>query len=406
VLPRIHLRTEVLEARWDAAALLWRARTSKGDLTADTLVLATGPLSEPSVPAIPGLDRFAGTVFHSATWRHDHDLTGERVAVIGTGASAIQFVPHVQRAAAHMTLFQRTAPWVLPRRDYAIGDTKRRVYRRWPAAQRAVRAASYAVRESWVLGFQHPRVMRLAEQGALAFLKHQVRDAELRRKLTPHYRLGCKRVLLSNDYYPALTQPNAEVVTDRLTEVRPDGIVTTAADGATRVHAVDTIIFGTGFHVTDPPAAERVYGAAGRSLAERWRSDGMAAHRGITVAGYPNMFFLLGPNTGLGHTSVVLVAEKQVEYLLDALRQLDARGGGAIEPREDVQRAYNARVQQRLQGTVWNAGGCKSWYLDDRGVNTTLWPGFVTSLRRQVASCDLGDYVVHEPARRTDSVPA
>jgi cation diffusion facilitator CzcD-associated flavoprotein CzcO len=280
VLPHVHLHTEVLGARWDEATTSWHVRTSRGSLTARVLVVGAGALSEPSIPPLAGLDSFEGTVFHSASWDHDRDLTGERVAVIGTGASAIQFVPHVQRQASRLTLFQRTAPWVMPRHDHPIGRLRRAVYRRFPVAQRLSRAGIYCGRETWVLGFSgRTPLMRAAELQARRHLERQVPDPGLREKLTPHFRLGCKRVLLSNDYYPALSQPNAEVVTDRIVEVKPSAVVTAGEDGSLTEHPADTIIFGTGFRVTDQPMAERIVGRDGRSLAEHWEAGGMSPSR-------------------------------------------------------------------------------------------------------------------------------
>lgn len=395
VMPHISFDTAVLESRWNDETRRWHIKTSRGDMTANVLIAGTGGLSEPSIPGIPGLESFEGTTFHSAMWDHDHDLSGERVAVIGTGASAIQFAPHVQRDAAHMTLFQRTAPWILPRRDRAIGPRERWIYRHVPLAQRLVRTLIYWGRETWVMGFQRPSIMRFPEKQALRYLRKHVRDRELRKKLTPHYRLGCKRVLLSNDYYQALTQPNVHVETDRIVEVLPRAIVTEDATGGRKEHAVDTIIFGTGFHVTDPPMAEHLYDAAGRSLADHWRDGGMAALHGICVAGFPNLFFLVGPNTGLGHNSIVLMIETQVRYVVDALRRMRRSSIAAIEPKREVQDAYNARLQEMLQGTVWNAGGCASWYLDENGRNTTLWPTFTFAFRRELRFCDLNNYVTH-----------
>ena len=264
VIEHVRFGHEVLEAEWDDEGQRWRIATSQGPLTAQALVLGTGPLSAPSVPDLPGLDAFEGTMFHSATWDHDHELDGERVAVVGTGASAIQFVPKIQPRVSRLHVFQRTAPWIMPRPDRPLRPWERHLYRALPAAQLLMRAGIYWARESFVVGFRHPRAMRLAERLALRHLERQVPDPELRRKLTPTYRIGCKRVLISNDYLPALTKENVEVVTDAIAEVRPRSIVT--ADGSER--AVDTIIFGTGFHVTDMPAAERIRGRDGQTLAE------------------------------------------------------------------------------------------------------------------------------------------
>ncbi len=355
--------------------------------------VGSGGLSEPSIPALPGLDRFAGATFHSATWDHDHDLAGERVAVIGTGASAIQFVPHVQQQAERMTLFQRTAPWVMPRRDRAISALERALFRAVPAAQQLHRASIYLGRESWLLGFtRHPGLMRVAERIALSHLRRQVPDPVLREKLTPSFRLGCKRVLLSNSYYRALSQPGVDVVTDRIVEVTESAVVTEDPDGRRTEHGVDTIVFGTGFRVSDPPIAERVFRADGCSLTSVWAQGGMAAFHGVTLAGFPNLFLLVGPNTGLGHTSIVYMIEAQIAYLLDALQKMVEHGLSSVAPRQEVQDGWNEGLQRDLAGTVWNTGGCSSWYLDANGRNTTLWPTFTLPYRRRLASFDLDDY--------------
>jgi cation diffusion facilitator CzcD-associated flavoprotein CzcO len=407
VLPYIHFNTEVLDARWDNAAQQWHVTTTRGELTGRILVSGAGALSEPSVPALPGLDSFEGTTFHSATWDHGHDLAGERVAVIGTGASAIQFVPHVQQKADKLTLFQRTAPWVLPRRDRDITKAERWLYRHVPVTRVLLRGRLYSQRESTLVGFAiQPKILKLAEGQAHRNLRKLVPDPVLRAKLTPHYRLGCKRVLLSNDYYQALTQSNVDVVTEGIVEVLPHAVVTADKAGSRTEHPVDTIIFGTGFHVTDPPIAERVYGSDGRSLKERWRGGGMAALHGLAVNGFPNFFMLIGPNTGLGHNSIVYMIESQVHYLVDVLRRMDECGIGAMEPRPDVQDAYNERIQAALTGTVWNTGGCSSWYLDEHGRNTTLWPTFTFTFRRQVSRCELDEYVTQDRVTKRVTVAA
>jgi len=386
VLPHIRFRHEVTEARWDEAAQRWQVDTTGGRLTAQFLVAAQGGLSEPALPDVEGLGSFRGHAFHSARWDHSVDLRGLRVAVVGTGASAIQFVPRIQPQVSSLHLFQRTPPWIMPHRDRAIRDWERALYRTVPAAQLAVRGGVYLGRESYVLGFMAGRIS-LGERIALRHLQRQVRDPELRRRLTPGYRMGCKRILPSNDWYPAITRPNVEVISAGLQAVRPHSVV--GSDGTER--EVDAIIFGTGFHVTDMPMAERLRGRDGRSLAQVW--DGSPqAHLGTAVAGFPNLFTMTGPNTGLGHTSVVVMAEAQIDYLLQALRAMEQRGAGAIEVRDDVQRRFNEETQRRLQGTVWNAGGCRSWYLDRHGRNTTIWPGSTLGYRRALRRFEPGEY--------------
>lgn len=395
--PHLRLGHTVHSAAWDADASRWRLVTSHGEYRARVLIVATGPLSEPSTPDLPGLSTFAGTTFHSARWRHDHDLTGRRVAVVGTGASAIQFVPEIAPTVGALTLFQRTPAWVMPRRSRRIGRLEHAVYRRLPGAQRLTRLGVYWLREVQAIGFLHPRVNRLAQRLAARHLRAQVSDPRLRAKLTPGYTMGCKRVLLSNTYFPALTRDNVEVVTDAIREVRPDGIVT--ADGT--VHPVDTIIFGTGFHVTDMPIMSHVRGRDGRSLAEAWTPT-MRAYRGTTVAGFPNLFILLGPNTGLGHTSVVLMAESQLQHVIKALAHLRRRGLPGIEPTEQAQRRDVAHIDRKMRGTVWQTGGCTSWYLDSTGRNSTLWPGFATSFRLRLRRFRAGDYA---PVPATTATP-
>lgn len=377
VLPHVRFGCDVEDAAWDEAAALWRLRTSRGPLTARVLIAAPGGLSEPSLPDIPGLAEFEGTLFHSAAWDHGHELAGERVAVVGTGASAIQIVPAVQPAVARLHVFQRTAPWIMPRRDRPMTRAERRLFRAFPAAQRAVRGAIRWARELFALPMLHVRLSRVTARAALRHLEHQVPDPALRARLTPRYAPGCKRILLSNDYLPALGRPNVELVTAAIREVRGRAIVT--ADRTER--EVDAIVLATGFHVTDLPIAAHVRDGDGRTLDEHW-DGGPEAHRGTMVAGFPNLFFLLGPNTGLGHTSVLLMAEAQVGYVLGALDAMDARGARSAEPLPAAQRAWNDAVQRRMQGTVWTEGGCASWYLDAHGRNTTLWPGMTPGFER------------------------
>jgi cation diffusion facilitator CzcD-associated flavoprotein CzcO len=388
ITPHLRFDHEVLEAAWDEGAGVWRLATSSGDLTADVVISGTGALSEPAIPDLPGLEDFEGAAFHSARWDHDFDLENKRVAVIGTGASSIQFVPRIQPRVEKLHLFQRTPPWVLPHSDRPITDPERRAYRRLPLLQRLMRSGIYWARETFLLPFVRQRFAKLPEGIGRRHLRKQVPDPELRRKLTPDYTFGCKRALLSNDYYPALSQPNVEVVADGIAEVRPNSVV--AADGTER--EVDAIIFGTGFRVQDMPVIERVHGRDGHSLAEDWR-ESMQAYLGTTVAGFPNFFMLLGPNTGLGHTSVVVMVEAQIAYVMDALRAMDRNDWRTLEVREEAQRDYNERVQKGLRGTVWNDGGCASWYLDRSGRNTTLWPSFTWRFRERTRRFDPAPYV-------------
>jgi len=379
VTPHLRFHHDVHEATWDERARRWRLETSGGSYSADLLVAGVGGLSEPAFPSLPGLERFTGKTFHSARWDHAHELRGARVAVVGTGASAIQFVPAIAPTVGKLHLFQRTPPWILPRRDHALSERQRRLFRAVPAARQATRAAIYALRELMVFGFMNPSVIQLEERVARRHLARSIPDPVLRAKLTPDYALGCKRVLLSDDYYPSLLRDNVEVVTDGIAEVRARSIVST--DGTER--EVDTIIFGTGFKATDPPIAHHVRGRDGRTLAEAW--DGSPkAHLGTTVAGFPNFFMLQGPNTGLGHTSVIVMIEAQIEYLVKALRHLRARGAATLEPTAEAQAAFVAEVDAKLAGSVWMKGGCRSWYVDATGRNSTLWPGFTCAFLRRL----------------------
>jgi cation diffusion facilitator CzcD-associated flavoprotein CzcO len=378
---------DVTGAAWDESQRRWNIATNKGPLTADVLVSAAGPLCEPAIPKLPGLESFAGTVFHSARWRHDHDLTGRRVAVIGTGASAAQFVPVIQPTVEHLDLYQRTAPWVLPRRDHPLGERARRLYRTVPGLQRATRTGIYAMREALYYNFRVAKRGRLPERVATRFLASQVRDPRLRAKLTPNYAVGCKRIILSDDYLRSLTRSNVSVVTEGIQEIRPEAVV--AADGTVR--AVDTIILGTGFHVTDLPIAEKIVGRDGRSLAEVWQGS-PRAHLGTMVTGFPNLFLILGPNTGLGHNSVLIMAEAQLGYLSKALAHMWRTGASAIEPLPAAQQAWLDEVDRKMAGTVWTAGGCNSWYLDATGRNSALWPGTTLSFRRRLSRFRPSEY--------------
>ena len=380
---------EVLDATWSDEAQHWRVTTTRGVWTADALVLGSGALSDPIFPDVPGLDDFAGEVFHSATWRHDLDLTGRKVAVIGTGASAIQFVPEIAPVVGNLSVFQRTPPWIMPRRDRAITGVEKALFRRVPAAQRLVREAIYWAREGFVFGFKNPKVMGYAAKLAERHMRTQVADPALREKITPDYSMGCKRILLSNTYLPALDRDNVEVVTDKIVEIRPEGVVT--ADGV--VHEVDTIIAGTGFSIGDLPISHRVHGRDGRTLADHWGGTAFA-HQGTMIEGFPNAFTLLGPNTGLGHNSVVFMIESQINLVMDALRHMREHGLGAVEPRREAQDAFRAEMQELTKGTVWVDGGCSSWYLDAQGQNSALWPTFTMPFRLRTKRFKADEYVL------------
>ncbi|WP_372408171.1 flavin-containing monooxygenase [Streptomyces luteireticuli] len=387
--PHLRLDSEVLSARWDADELRWELETASGTYLADVVVSATGPLSDAKLPDIPGLGSFPGPVFHSSRWDHDVQLRGKRVAVVGTGASAIQIVPGIQPEVERLTLFQRTPPWVVPRADRRITAPERWLHSKVPPTRALRRGLLWGIRELQTGAFtRRPDRLGFVEAIARAHLRRGVPDPGLRARLTPGYRIGCKRILLSNDYYPALSRPNVDVVTSGLAEVRGRTLV--AADGTTA--EADVLVFGTGFRVTDMPIAHRVTGAEGRTLAETWKG-GMAALRGTSAPGFPNLLFIIGPNTGLGNSSMILMIESQLNYLADFMRQLDVLGGrSALDARPSAANAWNRMLQRRMERTVWNTGGCDSWYLDAEGRNTTVWPGTTSEFRKATRRVDLQEY--------------
>ncbi|MEW1654532.1 MULTISPECIES: NAD(P)/FAD-dependent oxidoreductase [unclassified Streptomyces] len=394
--PHLRFDAEVRGLRWNGTELRWEIDTAQGPYTADVVVSATGPLSDPQIPDIPGLADFPGKVFHSARWDHDYDLRGKRVAMVGTGASAIQIVPAIQPEVGRLTVFQRTPPWVMPRADRRISGVERWLHTKVPATRQLRRQLLWGIRELQVSAFtKRPGELGPVESLAKAHLRKAIKDPALRARLTPDYRIGCKRILLSNTWYPALARPTVDVVTSGLREIR--GNVLVAADG-TEAEA-DAIVFGTGFHVTDMPIAQRVVGARGTTLAQEWK-DGMEALRGASAAGFPNFLTIIGPNTGLGNSSMILMIESQLNYLVDYLRQLDVLGGRiALDARQSAVDEWTRTVQRRMARTVWNTGGCDSWYLDANGRNTTVWPGTTGEFRRATRQVDLAEYEVIRPPR-------
>ncbi|MWA03986.1 SidA/IucD/PvdA family monooxygenase [Actinomadura sp. LD22] len=367
---RFGSRVDAMEYQDDARR--WNVTLTDGTvLTPRAVVSGIGALHIPSFPDLPGIEKFEGTTFHSAEWDHSYDLTGKRVAVIGTGASAIQFVPRVAKKAGELVLFQRTPPWIQRKPDFPFPRPVRTVFDKVPGVARGFRDGIYWALEARAIGFTiDPRLSGPQEWLARWHLHRQVRDPELRAKVTPDYTIGCKRILLSNDYYPALSRPNVTVETSGIAEVREHSVVT--EDG--EEHEVDCIIYGTGFKVVDALNELRVTGRDGVKLQEIWAA-GIEAHRGTMIPGMPNFFMLLGPNTGLGHNSVVFMIEVQIQQVLSCLRLLQDTGAVALEPKPEAARRFNDRMQRRLRRAVWNEGGCSSWYLDDQGVNRTLWPG-------------------------------
>lgn len=392
VMDKVRLGCELTGASWDAEERRWLVQTSNGSLSARVLIAATGLLSEPYTPPLPGLESFAGPAFHSARWDHDVDLTGKRVGLVGTGASAIQIGPRIEPKVAKLSVFQRTPPWILPHFDREIGAALKRTYRALPMLQRLVRAGIWTLHETFVPGFViNPRFMGGHELLVKTHLRRQVPDPELRERLTPDYAVGCKRLLLSKAWYPMLQRPGVELVESGVTEVRERSVIT--ADG--REHELDALILATGFTPADPPIAERVRGASGAALADAW--DGSPqAYLGTTVSGFPNLFLVYGPNLNLGHSSIVYMLESQIRYLVGAMEAMRSRGVETIEVRPEAQREWNEELQRKLGGSVWNTG-CSSWYLDRNGRNSIMWPGFTFGYRNRVRRFDPAAYLATGP---------
>jgi cation diffusion facilitator CzcD-associated flavoprotein CzcO len=388
--PYLRLNTRFQEAVWDESAGFWNATVGDGaHIRARVLVSGMGALHVPRYPELKGLGNFQGPTFHSAAWDHGVDLAGKNVAVVGTGASAIQFVPQIAPRAGKLYLFQRTPPWIVPRLDFAFSEKWRRRFRTIPLTRWALRQFIFWRQESRVFSFLGNQTFRkLLEKIALGHLARQITDPKLRDTLTPNYQLGCKRILVSDDYYPTLNRSNVELVTEAISEVCPHSIVT--RDGVER--PIDVLICGTGFRASEPLIGCRVVGKGGVEIHDAWGKR-MSAYLGVTVSGFPNLFILLGPNTGLGHNSVVLMIEAQVRYAMECLKLMKNRNQRVLEVRPEIQQSFVEEIYRRMTGTVWLSGGCKSWYQDQStGEITTLWPGSVVSYLRRTRSVSASDY--------------
>ena len=383
VLPHIRFGRTMCGARFDATSGTWHVDTLEGEsFQARALVFASGGLSKPRIPRLAGAQSFRGRQMHSARWDAAYDLSGKRVAIIGTGASAAQIVPEITGLAARVHVFQRSAPWVLPKPDRPMKPWERRVFRWLPVSQRLLRARIFRLNETlgeFILG---KRDLATAQAAAVRFMERQVVDPELRAKVTPDYTLGCKRMLFSNDWYGSLQLPHVELVTEPIARLEEHGIVTD--DG--RVREVDCVIYGTGFDVHGTSRLE-VRGLDGCTLANAWQ-ERREAYLGCTVAGFPNLFFVIGPNSGTGHNSLVYIMECQIRYIMKLLRTLDRRQAAWVQPTAESQRAYNDELQRRLARSVWTQGRCHSWYQDTKGQVTTLWPGLLTEYRHVVRAVD------------------
>jgi cation diffusion facilitator CzcD-associated flavoprotein CzcO len=406
---RDHLYTGawVLDATWDDQEKTWTVTTEDGRVwIADAMVGAIGGLRDPKYPAIPGRDRFEGTVMHSARWDHDVDLAGKRVAVVGTGASAVQIVPAIAEAAEHVTLMQRTPPWILPRNQHDYPTLLKQAFRHVPGLRRLHRTQLYWQNELRFAGFGRLNtvIMPLAEKLSAAYMRSQVSDPELRAKVTPDYRLGCKRMLISDDYYPSLTRDDVDVVTDGIAEITPTGLVTTTGDAID----VDVIVYCTGFQIEAPLGRLTVRGRGGTTMREAW-GDRPIAWMGVAMPGFPNSFLLVGPNSGLGHNSIIFMIESQLNHVIPAIQRIVQGDVAEVDLRPEALQRFQDEVDRRSQHTVW-ASGCDSWYLGEDGVNYTLWPGSTAEYRVRMARFDPRPYRITKrsdlPAREPQPATA
>ncbi|HEY5267449.1 MAG TPA: NAD(P)/FAD-dependent oxidoreductase [Acidimicrobiales bacterium] len=379
---------DVVDVSFDETQKLWRLTTSQGEYLARCVVMATGGLAEPRLPEIKGLELFQGPIMHTAKWNGNVDLAGKRVGLIGTGASAVQTVPEIAPLVGSLEVFQRTPSWVLPHLGHPVIERTKKLFSMLPLAQRLVRSWGYWRRELMVLGFvKDPTRMTKAETMSRDHLERQIKDAGLREKLTPSYRLGCKRVLISNDFYPALNRDNVELVTDAIQSIEAKGVRT--EDGV--LHEIDVLITATGFFVTDNPMATKVHGTHGEKLAGALRGN-LANYKGTTFPDFPNFFMLGGPNTALGHSSIIFMLESQLNYVTKAINvALDSNA--LIEPKEHIAQRWTRELQAKLPGTVWGTG-CSSWYLNDSGKNTTIWPDFTFKFRSATRKFDPRDHKI------------
>ncbi|MDX1453458.1 MAG: NAD(P)/FAD-dependent oxidoreductase [Oleiphilaceae bacterium] len=365
----------------------------RAKLRARTVVSASGPLSNASFPDIAGIDEYEGHKIHSARWDHDYDFRGKRVAVIGTGASGVQIVPELVKRAEHVKVFQRTPGWILPRMDFGTPEWNKRLFNKLPLTQRATRNLLYVLHESMALGIiWNSPLTRVLERLSLAHLHSQVKDSWLRRQLKPDFRIGCKRVLMSSDFYPALQQHNCKLITWPIDRLSAKGIRT--AEGIE--HQFDCIVFATGFDVSKNGAPYPVTGLNGRQLNEEW-ARGPQAYKSVSVSGYPNLFLTFGPNSGPGHNSALVYMESQIDYIVQGIRQILENQFKFIDVKAQAQISYNKRIQKRLSRTNWNSG-CKSWYLTDDGFNATMYPGFATQYRQQMRRFQLKHYEIAYPS--------
>lgn len=393
--PMIDFGVEVKGASWDEDDKRWTITTNGETYVARFLVAGVGGLHIPNIPEITGAETFAGPMFHSATWDHGIDLKDKKVVVIGTGASAIQFVPIIAQEVGALTVFQRTPAWVLPKKDKPTSSLKKTAFARVPGATRAYRNALYWGLESRAVAFNgHLNVLPFAEKVVKRYLEKAIPDDELRAKLTPDYRLGCKRVLQSNTYYPTFLRDNVELNTDGVAKIVPDGVI----DGNGVKHEADIVIWGTGFHVVDAFDYLDIKGRGGRDLATQFKDNGVETYMGMMINGFPNLAFMLGPNTALGHNSVVFMIEQQTKFIIKLLDEMRSRGAEAAEATLEAQTAFNEEIQDLVSKGIWTTGGCTSWYLDSHGKNRTIWPKFTFQYWWETRKVNTSDFAWDQAA--------
>ena len=384
---KIQFNVELLHAKWDEKQHVWLLQTNQGLYRAKSVIFSTGPITEPALPKVKGIESFQGEMFHSARWNHDCDLSNKRVAVIGTGASAIQFIPQIQPKVQQLCVFQRTAPWVLPKADLALNEQAKSVVSRFPFIQEMWRGSIVQILNAINFGLRHPSLLEPVSYLSKQLLRAQVHDPVLRQAVTPNFLIGCKRLLFANNYYPALQQKNVQLIAQGLVEIDANTVV--AADGSR--HEVDVIIWGTGFEVAHPPIGKRVENAEGVLLSSLWEGSSPEAYLGTSIEKLPNAFLVLGPNI-LVYDSFIGIAEAQLDYIVTALIKMKAMQLKRIEIKKDVLTQYNARLQKHLKYTVFNAGGCKSYYLDENGRNFAAWPWSLNKLRHDLKEINLDHY--------------
>ncbi len=389
LMSHVHLNQEMLSAHWSDEQQQWILETSQGQLHAQFTIMACGPMHEPVLPKIKGIQAFNGEIFHSSTWRHDLDLTGKRVAVIGTGASAIQFVPEIQPIVSQLTVFQRTAQWILPKSDMTLPKPVQALFKYLPVTQQLLRGGVYGVFETINGGIQSPRAMTQFQKLAELNLKFKIKDPILREKLLPNFIIGCKRILQSNHWYPALAQNNVQVIASGLSEIRGNTLIAENGESCD----VDLIILATGFEIAEPPIAKRVFNRHGQSMADVWQGS-PEGYKGTMVQDCPNGFLMFGPNVAVSSSAFIII-EAQLTYILDALKQAMAQNIQSIEPNPENIQQYNAEIQHALQTTVWNKGGCQSYFLDRNGRNSVAWPWTTFKLKQQLQHFNLDEYIVH-----------